>query len=883
MPRKSGVFKCIELCLKDGSITNITSWDAKLLESSELHRYYMLRNPQPRTEPNPFSKLNYQLDNRGNYAAHLSFFEEFYSHNSVFPNRRNLSYCHGTEYFSIYEPGGAHKRITVHYHFNISGKYLHTLAKDEAGVQIEVTSLQESIFRDRAIQYQTEFEKILAKKHLKLLELAKAVESGNDLIMNAVMQGNIAKPQLIAEIRRQAELNRVKDSIGDMKKDSSASFRMFEQIVIQTCEQAAVKDKFVAPMAQELSSEHTSLDVIEKQGITVSKAKKEQASKTKHSYSAEIAVFETELHSLGLKSKLIRAKVSEQQVSEYLNDYIALRTRLLILSMDLQYKNEIKKLQSLLEQMALLKTPEAIFEQAIQELNLEHVQASFEFCSHSASYRIFSDLIDEWSQAAKNKESAKEDKIQAMAEFFSENSDSFGGFIKDRSQFISMPEHSDFGVSMLGTAFACKSKKMFVAFLDFGVNLYVPWVLYKNGKTFDALSIMMQSKSEEDFYIEELMAHGLQFSRRADAKTVQALKSSVQQPIIRRRRDKSIDKLMDAGAKMGKQAITTLENYENHDETDGTTISCAFINFSHSIERHKANLVTYSSFAKYCPLSSLLFSAAILIKDGSVNIYSVASSKIPGLDLVAEDEEKLSMIMGIGHQSCPKNLCNLLDMGNAAVEPTVVQCLSIICNAVKARFPVPLAGNDFETSLAELYNYARNMNQLKSYDMASACFVAIIFLFGLKGELSCADYLRCVSIWRDAGLRQLEHVQQYKEALLRSLQKPQVMEPDLIKSFGQVMSSIFKQANAYFVYAIQIAYFSPYTLLTSDPIVLDCYDRSLDIINNAKLSVEVKQELQAKHRSLQQMQQVRDGLLHRNDDQEEAVPSKVTSDMTLKF
>ena len=865
MARKSGVFKYIELCLKENILSDVISWKAKLLTKVDRSRqekcnYYILRNPEPLNELNPFKNLNYKLLQDQTYAAHLSFFESFHSDRSDIAGRRDLSYCHGTEYFISSEFAKPPKIIIVHYHFNMFGTYIHATCRDQSdqsGNRIPTTPQQEFILRERAQQYQEAFQQILEKKNAKYLALSEKIAKGNDELTLSVANGSIKQDELIKKVRQQCALNTIKDSIGDFKKDSSASFRMFEKIITQFSESNSTPVATVpTAVASEVSAEYPEM-LITATAQTPVIANQDTPIENTNNYQDKIAEFATQLDDLSKISKTIKASSDEQQIANYLNALIAFRTGLFVFSLTFNTKKIASKLHKLSQETDKLKKPEQIFEAAIKDLNLAHIKASFEFCSHLVSYSFFSYLIDEWVVAAKAKDVAKEDKIAEIADFFSESSDSFLIFIKDISKMIYMRDDgSNSGFSVLGLAYISGSKKMFAAMLDYGFNVHAPLGVL-NGEVLLALACMRIYNCEDDFYIHELIAHGLRFNERIYTMTKQSIKESLASTnsLISRRTIKELNHLEKKMTTIGVKVVdgSMINNNQLHKEVT----NCEFIKFTEV--GLKKSLILYAAYAKYCPLSSLLFSAACIATRNSMNIYSLSSSKRAGLELTHSMQTVFNEVFGLEPSYQYKNILNFIDINNKPVDSVCVKMLTIICDMIRERFSATLAIDDFENALAELDELLNAVTKQGDNEAISGCYIATVFLFGLKGGLSATELLLCVQMWHNAGQAILAELEKAKDAIRTTTRDPNHQEEaqTTIAYLRDLNDLFMSKANEKFMFAVQLAYLSPYPEIIDSKVVEACFTNLKYTIERC-VTMEAKSKLQAFPSTAEKWQQKRD-------------------------
>jgi hypothetical protein len=459
---------------------------------------------------NPFASINYSIDDTAK-QAHISIDKYFFSENSLDLNRRNLSYCHGTEYFIPQNPNDENKKfITVHYHFNLFGEYIHASCKDANDNKLTISTQQELILTERAKDYGVVIRAILEQKSQKYLNLCDEIELGKDEITIDLHKGKINQAQLHKKITHYTNLNDLKNKISDYKLDQSTSFDAFVQVVNKLMElkqETLVTNKPV--IEEELEdTQYATNDFGATSALTIT---------TNHNnpteyFKDEIQAYIKQLEALTKLSKKIKFSSTAKQVEDYLHNFNTLHTSLLILSFKAPQKHQAQT-HRLFRQLESLQTPENIFTGALDQANLAHIQATFAFCSHKFTYKIFDDIVTKLLLVANNEDIAETLQIKKITDFLHENCESFRFYMQSISKVMITIDKRNISILAFASLFIKNkelSKEIFSALIAYGADPNYPFLNIKYSYVY-APMFMISNKFTDDYYLKELIKYGMVF------------------------------------------------------------------------------------------------------------------------------------------------------------------------------------------------------------------------------------------------------------------------------------------------------------------------------------------------------------------------------------
>jgi len=275
-------------------------------------------------------------------------------------------------------------------------------------------------------------------------------------------------------------------------------------------------------------------------------------------------------------------------------------------------------------------------------------------------------------------------------------------------------------------------------------------------------------------------------------------------------------------------------------------MNCVFINFTHQEEARGKNLFLYREFAKYCPLSSLLFSAAMLLAKAGYYVSPAASNNESGLIYTHNMADKLAEMVGL-KLSKPCNLAYVISFVGSSNAVSLAR-LDIIREMLATRFPSnSISRSDLEKTLFELKNYLTILqSSAGDSKIAMNAYTAINLLYSLKGSLSEKEMAECIENIFNRGITQLRVVYQ---TIATNITSDNGIVNDI---FTRDISTLFEKAFGSFGYSVQLAYESPYEHNIQLLVVEKALKQMKFILNHKTLLPETKERLEPLYQTVEQ-------------------------------
>jgi hypothetical protein len=854
MSKKSSLFNYITWCLQEKNTVPGTNWQAKLLTSEKAdkskqktytRKYYVLYNPKPNMNLNPFASIHYGIDNSAK-QAHISVDKYFYSENSLDLNRRNLSYCHGTEYFIPPNPNDENQNIiTVHYYFNLFGEYIHASCKDANGNKLTISIQQELILAERAKDYGVVIRAILKQKSQKYLNLCDEIELGKDEITIDLHKGKINQAQLHKKITHYTNLNDLKNKISDYKLDQSTSFNAFVQVVNKLMELKQEPLATNKPAVEEEleDTQYATNDFGATSALTIAK---NHNNPTEY-FKDEIKAYIKQLEALTKLSKKIKFNSTAQQVEDYLHNFNTLHANLLILSFKAPQKHQTQT-NKLFRQLESLQTPEKIFANALEELNLAHIQATFTYCSYKFTCNIFHDIVNNLLSVAYDGDIAETLQIKQITDFLHENCESFRFYIQNISNilFETMDQST---ISTLGYISLISnkelSKEIFSALLAYGADPNISFERIGDSYIY-APMFMINNQFTDDYYLKELMKYGMTFYSPA-AFHMHVNKIPPSSATIRKFCKDVKNRLNELSPiiKNKNNIVNPATILYNPKQLNNPQIQCPFVNLT--ILRHNNPIdgddSLYETFAKYCPLSSLLFSAAFCATQSLSYTLLVPNSKQNGL--ICVEDLLIDKANELASQTLTYNLAYIIQPSSKGIK-----FINIILKAIQQRFTF-ISAHDLQCASIELQDYITLFNNCSySFSNFTLCYMSANFLYCLKGNLSEIDMATCIENLFNSALADMHEIKRLKNNLnlfLKNTKNDAANIQQEILNFKNTFNNLHELAFSNFWNTMRLAYSSPYPNNSILPMVSTAFQHMTSIINNDKLPSELKEKLLEKY------------------------------------
>jgi len=476
---------------------------------SKSEEGWWLKKPSPymlvflRTLPpvsEPFALKGFYFLSEEEYKPHLCIDSKWYSSDSSILARRNLSYCHATEYFAN---GG--QMIEVHYHFDKFGQLTqirsdlkkYSLDGELLKNHYEISAAEHKLLKQRSKHYGALFGRMFEDKKNTYLDICQQIELMFTQIMEKFIRHNFKLEAITDDLETLKTNLQKRVELEDNGKDVSGELFINNLNILA----AKAADEDVVELKEALE---------DKLATTVNHTK--PAPKELKPQKKDVKV------KLNPRLEIIEKKLASLRQGER-KDYIAelddLTNTILILhhhkDLTVAQKARLNKVE---EQIKTMPTAMDFFTKAIQTGEQEKVNELYPHCSDRLNVEFYYMRLLEWQLNASEANKELVEKQEKVFDFLHENSAQFKYCIQNVASIL----HEQVDACGIGTGcfhnylymiYLANNPRMFAAVLRYGLNPFASWFVDKKEVGHNGMQIITKHPFNSSFYFEELLRYGV--------------------------------------------------------------------------------------------------------------------------------------------------------------------------------------------------------------------------------------------------------------------------------------------------------------------------------------------------------------------------------------
>ncbi len=672
-------------------------------------------------EPNPFADRGFTWSSTPRQYPHLRIDLHYHSSISDLPGRRNLSYCHGTEYFSRDK-----EIIQIHYYFDAFGNFTHAHTQFiPSKERVQLSDSELDILEQRANIYGAKVKDLMKQKAIDFSELTDSIEKKHLEILQK-LQGNFDKRQLLIEVDELIALIEQKNSFEDLRHVSAAPkflIRSLQALRARINNDEIAEVSSTTPVAErDKEPESAAVDTTVSASLpTKAKVKAKDIKKAiAVQIDAEIARCEQSIKKLTLLVK-DHTSVEKTNVVEYLKLLDTTRIDLLGLTfLSRANKHQVTKIAKLYADAQSLPSAIKLLEDAVLKGDLELVKALFPFCEDLVTNRFYFDLFMNWVMGGADQELST--KKEQIFDFFSENCPVFNNFIQKSPEMFIVIENN-LQVNFAFFAYNHKNQSMFAALFRYGLDPNAP--MCNLDKLFAPFTVIAKlNPSDTGFYLETLNRHGysLDFKQPYEDGQIINPKSAIKTPNLPASHK---HKLKSSMAKFAELAAT----FEMPANFGTATVV--------SLRTHKAPLYPLREFCletqdfySYPHLFAFLVDRSKIIDLLAVAGYFICGSTgvtlIPNINARSVECCSLNDVHGLAAQLKQTAGDNWSIIFASAI-PDLDYCGTKLITVLKSKLPESEAAT--AALMQELEQNAKELTRNKQFQQASLLYLAQFILY----------------------------------------------------------------------------------------------------------------------------------------------------------